>query len=77
MGHPTWGMLPLAIVRVPFFCQGEKWLEATSGGDIWHILGPKHHLSTATLVGLVLAMAMDFRIVSVGPFGQIMLFSPF
>ena len=50
MGGSIWGMLPLAIVRVPFFREKEKQLEATSRVDMGRKLGLKSHVSMEHLV---------------------------
>ena len=42
----------------------------------WHILGPRSHVSKASLVGMILAVAMDIWNHECGPFGQISLFFP-
>ena len=59
MGGPIWGILLLAICRVPFFRLEDKWLEATSRVRMRHVFGPKSHVSQAPLVGLLLAIAME------------------
>ena len=68
MGDQVWGMLTLAIFRVPFFRQGEKWLEATSRAGMGHILGPQSQVSTAFSVRLLLTMVMEIWHHECGPF---------
>ena len=36
--------------------------------DKWHILGPRSHVSKASLVGMILAVAMDIWNHECGPF---------
>ena len=72
MGGQIWGMLPLAIFRVPGFLLRGKWMEATWRVDTRHILGPKSHVSTATLVTLLLATAMEIWDRECGPFRPIL-----
>ena len=59
MGVPVWGMLPFSIFGLPFFRYGEKWIEATSRVDMGHMLGPKSHVSIASLSGLLHAVTME------------------
>ena len=77
MGDPIWGMLLLAIFRVLFFRSEKKWLEATSRVDMGHVLGPKSHVSLASLVRLLFALAMEIWDCECGQFGQISLLLPF
>ena len=42
----------------------------------WHILGPKSHMSIASLVERILAVAMEIWNHECGPFGQISRFLP-
>ena len=71
MGGPTWGMLPLTIFHVPFFCSGKKWLEAIWRVDMWHIFEPKSHPSIAISVRLLIAMTMEIWDPEFGPFQPI------
>ena len=43
-------------------------LEATTRVGKWHILGPKSHVSIASLVGRILAVAMEIWSHVCGPF---------
>ena len=67
MGCSIWGMLPLAIFRVPLFRQEEKWVEAISRVEMGHISGPESSVSIATFVRLLLAMTMEIWDRQCGP----------
>ena len=64
-------MLPIFIFRVPFFCYGKKMLEATSRANMGPILEPRSHVAIATLVTILLAMAMEIWDRECGPFRAI------
>ena len=57
LGDPIWGMLLFVNFCATFFREGEKWLDATSRRDMGLSLGTKSHVSLATLVRSLLAMA--------------------
>ena len=69
MGDQIWGMLLLAIFRVPFFRYGGKWLEAMSRAGMGHILEPRSHVTIVFLGGLLLDMVMEIWYCECGPFG--------
>ena len=52
-----------------FLAKGKQWLEATSRVNVGHTLGPKSLVSMATLIRLLLTMAMDIWDRECGPFG--------
>ena len=59
MGGPIWAMLLLANFCVPFSPLKDKWLEGTSQVGQGHVLGPRSHVCTAILVGVLLAEALE------------------
>ena len=54
VSHPIWGMLPFCPICVSRFSEWGKKLEATSRVGKRHILGPKSHVSIASLAILEL-----------------------
>ena len=68
VSHPIWGMLPFCPICVSLSPKWEKWLDATMRVGKWYILGPKSHMSLASLVEGILAVAMEIWNHECGPF---------
>ena len=68
VSHPIWGMLPFCPICVSLSLQRGEELEATMRVGKWHILGPESHVSLASFVGGILAVAMVIWIHECGPF---------
>ena len=68
VSHPIWGMLPFCPICVSLSFQWEKCLEATMRVGKRHIFGPNSHVSIASLVGGILAVAMEIWNHECGPF---------
>ena len=65
---PIWGMLPFCPICLSFSLEGGKCLKATTRVGKWHKLGPGSHVSLASLVGRILAVAMEIWNHECGPF---------
>ena len=76
VSHQIWGMLPFCPICVSFSLQWGKKLEATMRVGKPHILGPKSHVSIASLVERILAVAMEIWNHECGPFWPNSLFLP-
>ena len=70
VSHPVWGMLPFCPICVSLSLQWEKKLEATMKVGKWHISGPNSHVSEASLVERILAVAMEIWNHECRPFWQ-------
>ena len=68
VSHPIWGMLSFCPICVSLSLQWGKKLEATIRVGKWHILGPRSHVSRASLVERILAVAMQIWNHECGPF---------